>query len=161
MLNPVRAGMVRSADDWARSSHHGALGVARSPGWLSTDWLLGQFGSSRSDARARYRQFVAEGIGRASPLMDVRHRLMLGDERFTASRSKEVRLAPTPGEVARAQRRVLARSLDEYAAMHADRDEAMAMAYQSTVFSMAQIAAHFGVSVKTVSRAVAFHLRLA
>jgi transposase len=46
-------------------------------------------------------------------------------------------------------------SLDEYASKFTPRDLAMAQAYRSTAFSMSQIAAHFDVSVKTVSRAVA------
>jgi len=46
-------------------------------------------------------------------------------------------------------------TLPAYVERYADRTEAMARAYLSTAFKMAQIAAHFGVSTKTVSRAVA------
>ena len=46
-------------------------------------------------------------------------------------------------------------SLDEYALKFTSRNIAMAEAYKSTAFSMAQIAVYFGVSVKTVSRAIA------
>jgi hypothetical protein len=44
--------------------------------------------------------------------------------------------------------------LNEYRNRFADRTEAMARAYQSTAFTMPQIALAFDVSVQTVSRAV-------
>jgi putative transposase len=45
-------------------------------------------------------------------------------------------------------------SLDEYGARHADRDQAMAEAYLSGAYTMAEIGRHFAVHYMTVSRAV-------
>jgi putative transposase len=56
--------------------------------------------------------------------------------------------------VARPQRRLAAMSLEEYATGHPDRQAAMAAAYQSTAFTIAEIAAHFKVSPRTVNRAI-------
>jgi len=44
--------------------------------------------------------------------------------------------------------------LSEYAAKYPERNEAMARAYRSTAYSMREIGEFFGVSEKTVSRAV-------
>jgi DNA-binding GntR family transcriptional regulator len=41
-----------------------------------------------------------------------------------------------------------------YAALYLDRDEAMARAHQSKAYTRRQIADYFGVSIKTVSRAI-------
>jgi putative transposase len=62
VLNPVRAGLCAAAEDWPWSSFGATAGAIRAPGFLSTDWLLGQFGGDTS----RYRTFVAEGAPSAS-----------------------------------------------------------------------------------------------
>jgi putative transposase len=52
-------------------------------------------------------------------------------------------------------RRRDARPLDHYQICYADRDEAMARAYATTAYTLRDIAGHFSVSVRTVSRAIA------
>lgn len=59
-LNPVRAGLVGAAADHPWSSHRAYLGQ-EVLAWLTTDWVLGQFGSSLGAARRRFARFVAEG----------------------------------------------------------------------------------------------------
>lgn len=53
-----------------------------------------------------------------------------------------------------AQRRSLALSLQEYAETHVNRNRAMAQAYLSGAYTMAEIASYFDVHYMTVSRAV-------
>lgn len=60
-LNPVRAGMVTQPDDYLWSSHRAYLGLERIP-WLTTDWILGQFGHNAGDAIGRYSSFAADGL---------------------------------------------------------------------------------------------------
>jgi hypothetical protein len=66
-----------------------------------------------------------------------------------------LQLAEAFVEAPKAERRAVALPLTEYQVTYADRAEAMARAYRSTAFTMPQIAHAFGVSTKTVSRAVA------
>lgn len=61
-LNPVRAGMVNDHEEYPWSSHRSYLGKEFLP-WLTTDWMLGQFGKSAAKARAGYRTFVLDGLG--------------------------------------------------------------------------------------------------
>lgn len=61
-LNPVRAGMVNDPEEYPWSSHRAYLGKEFLP-WLTTDWMLGQFGKSVAKARAGYRAFVLDGLG--------------------------------------------------------------------------------------------------
>ena len=44
--------------------------------------------------------------------------------------------------------------LQDYAEKYQDRDQAMAAAYASTAFTMREIGQYFGVSYKTVARAI-------
>ena len=153
VLNPLRANMVASLDEWEWSSHSYVLGRRCPPTWLEIDWLLSMFGSERGPALEAYCSFVLQGRGIASPLEDTKHQLILGDASFIAQHQH---LGPpdTHPEASRAQRRSLALSLSDFQQRFPDRDEAMARAYFSTAFTMAQIGAHFCVAYRTVSRAV-------
>ena len=60
-LNPVRAGMVTSPEDYPWSGHRAYLGKEILP-WLTTDWMLAHFGESVTKARAAYMAFVLDGL---------------------------------------------------------------------------------------------------
>ena len=82
VLNPVRAGMVRSAKDWPWSNYRSTAGWDDAPEWLNTDWLLSAFGAKRKPAMEAYRKFVSEGRGLRSPWEDLKRQIYLGDEAF-------------------------------------------------------------------------------
>ncbi|WP_434148396.1 transposase [Methylocaldum gracile subsp. desertum] len=63
VLNPVRAGMVGDVGDWPWSSYAAMVGLAPSPAWLQTHWLLGPFGRQRKRAIVGYIDFVRAGVG--------------------------------------------------------------------------------------------------
>jgi len=52
VLNPVRAKMVRRAQDCPWSSYRATAGLEDAPSFLTTDWILEQFGSSAKKAQA-------------------------------------------------------------------------------------------------------------
>lgn len=153
VLNPVRAGMVSHPEKWAWSSYTRVIGITGAPEWLDVDWLLGQFGRNRNGAVMAYRHFVLEGIGQSSPLSQTRHQLLLGDDAFIEKHRQENR-GEEVSELTRAHKRSIALSLEEYQARSANRDEAMAKAYLSGAYTMAEIGLFFGVHYMTVSRAV-------
>ncbi len=67
VLNPVRAGLRKRAEDWPWSSYRATAGMATAPDWLTTDWLIDCFGGRRG--KEAYRKFVAAGMtDRNSPL---------------------------------------------------------------------------------------------
>lgn len=154
VLNPVRAKMVDLVDDWPWSSHRFYIGDAPPPSWLESDWILAQFGNCRSQAVAAYRTFVSAGIDKASPLVETRHQILLGDDEFV-SEHQHLQQSEELVETVRVARGALALTLSEYRSRFPDRTEAMARAYLSTAFTMPMIALVFGVSAKTVGRAVA------
>ena len=153
VLNPVRAGMVELPEQWSWSSYGVMAGLSPAPDWIDQDWLLGQFGSHRQEAINAYKRFVLEGKGVNSPLALTQHQLLLGDDAFI-ERYRQESQPEVLRELSKAHRRTLAKTLAEYKTEIADRDQAMAQAYLSGAYTMAEIGEHFGVHYMTVSRAV-------
>jgi REP element-mobilizing transposase RayT len=153
VLNPLRAGMVESLDEWPWSSYACTMGQAPCPSWLNTTSILRHFGAEPHAAIEAYHHFVIAGIGRDNPLKKTQHQLLLGDEKFLA---KARELAPSNEflAVAKTYRRAVSLPLEQYRTTYPQRDEAVARAYHSTAYTMAQIANHFGISAKTVGRAI-------
>jgi REP element-mobilizing transposase RayT len=60
-LNPVRASIVTRTEEYPWSGHHAYLGKETLP-WLTTDWVLTQFGESVDKARKAYLDFVVDGL---------------------------------------------------------------------------------------------------
>lgn len=153
VLNPVRAGMVATPDAWPWSSYAITCCDAPAPEWLSTDWLLNQFGVQRADAIHAYREFVSDGFGRPSPLLNTRHNLVLGDDDFV-KRLHDGEALVDKTETSRSQKKGVALALHEYRRSFANPAQAMATAYLDGAYTMAEVATHFAVHYRTVSRAV-------
>ncbi|RLA44005.1 MAG: addiction module toxin RelE [Gammaproteobacteria bacterium] len=156
VLNPVRAGMVELPEQWPWSSYLAMAVLSPAPEWIDQDWLLGQFGALRKTAINAYKRFVLEGRGVDSPLALTQHQLLLGDEAFVARHHQQDQ-PQVLRELSKAHRRTLAKPLGEYQTQIIDRDQAMAQAYLSGAYTMAEIGEHFGVHYMTVSRAVKRH----
>ncbi|MEW6131621.1 MAG: transposase [Pseudomonadota bacterium] len=153
VLNPLRAKMVKRLEAWPWSSYLATCGQVPAPAWLQTDWILAQFGKQRVSATRKYVQFVHEGARLPSVWTQLQGQIYLGSEAFVKKMQSKIEQAPTLGEIPRAQRRALTRSLAEFEKRY-ERKEAMARAYLSGQHTMAAIARHFGVHYSTVSRMV-------
>lgn len=66
VLNPVRAGLCRDAAGWKWSSSRATAGLEWVPGFLTVGDILVEFSNRPDEARAAYRDFVADGIRVAS-----------------------------------------------------------------------------------------------
>jgi putative transposase len=71
VLNPVRAGICESPEDWPWSSYRACAGLDFAPRFLAVTKHLRFFGRAPSAARRAYRQFVRDGVDAARP--GVRH----------------------------------------------------------------------------------------
>jgi putative transposase len=152
VLNPVRAGLVALPQDWEWSSYRCTAEDADAPSWLDTQWLLKQFAPTPHAAIPAYRDFIARGISADSPFRGAKHDLLLGAPLSMENVQRAASNAPS--DIVRRQRCISLMSLAQYESQFDVRDEAMARAFHSTAFTMKQIGIHFGVSSKTVSRAV-------
>ena len=116
VLNPVRAGMVRSPADWVWSSYRALAGLSAPPPWLWLRSILESFHpTDRLAAMAGYRDFVARGIGSAaaSPLENLVAQLYLGSQGFIARVEEMVRNRAWAAENSRSQQYVRAFGLTE------------------------------------------------
>jgi REP element-mobilizing transposase RayT len=145
VLNPVRAGIRRRVEDWPWSSYRATIGRMEKPAWLTTDWVLGQFGRRRGAAIRAYRRFVVEGVGREvwGALVG---RIYFGDERFVRGVQKDEEIP----EVPRVQRRPVRPGLKDL--MGRGTPAEVGRAYVEHGYRLGEIAAHLGVHYSTVSR---------
>jgi len=60
VLNPVRAGVCDSADQWRRSSYLTLAGEARPTAFLTSGWVLDHFGTDKQRAQKAFRTFIRD-----------------------------------------------------------------------------------------------------
>jgi len=167
VLVPVRSGAVRGPADWPWTSYRFTLGSETAPAWVRRDELLALVPGTEGTPAERYARYVSEGIAQAertetAPAQAERAgnttenttaQPYLGEDRL-AGRIKSAPKRVRTREFPRAERRPLAQELGHYRRACRTRDEAMARAYLSGVFTMREIGDYFGVHYMTVSRAV-------
>jgi DNA-binding CsgD family transcriptional regulator len=151
VLNPVRAGMVRSAKDWPWSSYRATIGRDSGLPYLATDWLLAAFGKRKAVAIERYKKFVSEGKGQPSPWSFLRNQIFLGSEQFVGRMQALIDGDRELREVPSSQRRPTPGALAEYETASKSRNEAIYQAYMSGGYTLKQIGEHFGLHYSTVS----------
>ena len=153
-LNPVRAGMVRSAKDWPWSSYRATAGMAEGAACLTTDWVLGGLAKTRNAAQQRYQDFVQQGKGQPSPWQSLKSQIYLGNDEFVLDVQCKINPEQSLKDIPKKQKQAPIKPLDYFANLGKTRDENMAEAYLSGHYTLEQVGQHFGVSYATVSRAV-------
>lgn len=146
VLNPVRVKGKGEIGAWKWSSYRATAGLASVPEFLSTDWILEQFGKKRAKAQKQYRAFVREGLENR-PWEELKGQIYLGSEAFIERHC--------PGnqalkEIPRVQLKAVKPSLERIFAKSGKR--AIVQAYKEHGYRLQEIAAHLGVHYATVSR---------
>ncbi len=82
-LNPVRAKMVSSPEEYKWSSYR-FYSEGEAPSWLSTGFVLGYFGSEPEEQSRSYRTYIMEAIGKKffDPLSGSVASTILGSDDF-------------------------------------------------------------------------------
>ena len=183
VLNPVRAGLAARPEDWSWSSYRAMAGlqiptsmpVSSQPepqpmpspqtplpspedmSFLSTDWLLAQFGPDETHARQRYRDFVAAGIGQNSPWPQLQSQLFLGNETFIDALKETIPEKTAVPEIPKQQRYAKRPPLEEIFSSGRSkkkRDEAIIAGHLTYGYEQKEIAAFLGIHYTTVSRII-------
>lgn len=154
VLNPVRAGLARSAQEWSWSSYRATVGLVEVPSWLHTDWLLMSFGSTRDLARKEYRRFVRAGNRQPPPWSQLRQQIYLGDESFIEATQTMIKNRAMLTDVPAPQYQPVPKPLSHYESLAPDRDSAIVAAYQAGGRSMREIGDHFALDPSRVSQIV-------
>jgi REP element-mobilizing transposase RayT len=145
-LNPTRTSppLRTRPEDWPWSSYPALLGLAPTPSWLTTGWVLAQFASAVEVARGRLETFVNDALG--APADELCDGIFLAGEQLV--RAKTSGLTPIP-EIPRAHWQPLRPSLAEVFGARAD---PILSAYREYGYTLREIAAHVGCSYSTISR---------
>ncbi|HEX7126750.1 MAG TPA: transposase [Thermodesulfobacteriota bacterium] len=184
VLNPVRAELVDSPEDWPWSSFRATAGLAPCPPWLTTDWLLGHFGTRRATATEAYQRFVAEGLARDRSLWsEMRGRAVLGSQAFVSEIRARVAAVEDPdllspvaepwpetpsmdevlAGVAAAYRLPVAELMEPRTPYREARRVAIFLARRVARRGLAEVAARFGAgkaAVSKVARAIGSRVRV-
>lgn len=155
----MRTGTVRSAENYRWSSYRGTAGLEKPEPFLTVDWILGQFGTKRSQAQKSYRQFVREGIETSSPWEELRGGVILGSETFMERMEPFLEDKMTSREIPRAERfahrpplgKIV--SSGQFKSKQA-RDRAVREAHVSYGYTIVEIARQLGLHYTTISKVV-------
>ncbi|MBM4141935.1 MAG: addiction module toxin RelE [Nitrospira sp.] len=153
VLNPVRAGVVRSPKEWQWSSYGSTTGYRKGIPCLTTEWILLQFGNERKEASRRYREFVHEGLKEESPLKEVKGQLFLGEDSFIERFQQLMKDKETLKEIPRLQRYVARPLLEEILKKRKLEDVSIYRAHVKYGYTLKEIGEYLGVHYTTVSRA--------
>jgi putative transposase len=159
VLNPVRAKAVTRPEQWQWSSYRGMAGFEKPHPSLTTDWVLGQFGASRTEAERRYREFVRNGVGVGRIWKEVRGQSLLGEEGFAEELMGYVKGQRDVREIPRSQRYADRPTLEkiftaEIVGKKKKRDKNIVDAVERYGYSQREIAEHLGMHYTTISRIV-------
>ena len=155
VLNPVRTRTVRQPEKYKWSSYRATAGIIDAPDFLSTDWLLRQFGKQKKSAALQYQKYVLAGVGQPSPWRNLRRQILLGDDEFVAN--MEVLLSDV-GEIREyqlKQRRSNRPSLERLFAKVKDknqRNDAIRSAHIDHLYSLNEIGQFVGLHFATISK---------
>ncbi|WP_428356864.1 transposase [Methyloprofundus sp.] len=152
VLNPLRAkGMVQNIDDWPWSNYLAMIDKAHKFDWLTTDWILTQYGESREQAKRSYQQFVLEGVGQSIDLWsELKGQIYLGNEEFVATMQNKIDITQDDLNIPKKQKRALAKPLSEIAQQAEDRNSAITTAYATGEYSQREIGEYFDLHPSTV-----------
>jgi putative transposase len=153
VLNPLRARMVASLDDWPWSSHGFVMGYHPSPPWFDSLYLLSHFEADLNAARANYLEYTLDGLSARRPLDEVQHQLFLGEIPEARNRKRNKSHLES-SEISRANKTALLPSLSSYFPKGKDIKHGVIKANATGAFTLSEIARACGMSRRTVCRII-------
>ena len=131
---------------WPWSSYRSTVGLDPARAFLAADELLAAFAPQPARAKRRLRAFVAAGLA-ARPFEELRGQVFLGSETFAATYASAPRATR---DIPRAQRQPVRPPLADLLAV--DGERAIATAYRTFGYRLAEIADQLGLHPTTVGR---------
>ena len=164
-LNPVRAGIVTSPEEYRWSSFRYYIATGKAPKWLKRNFILGYFDGKPAAAMKQYKDFVCSLLEKEyeSPLAHLPHSMILGSsqfvaeikERFITGKHPERDLPSLRAMIDRPELEVIEQAVDSR--LHGDANLArqlkMFLCHRYSGKKLTEIGARFGVSESAVSQA--------
>lgn len=158
VLNPVRARMVKTVEQWRWSSYAMTVGNRKAPAYLTTDWILSLFDSKREAAQKQYCEFVRDGLHRESPWEELKGQVLLGKENFVLRFKSRLSDKENVKEIPR-QQRYAARPQLEKLFKNIDsrikRNKLICTAHIKHGYKLNEIANYLHIHYTTVSKIIA------
>ena len=161
-LNPVKAGIVERPEDYKWSSYNSMIGKEKPPSFLTTDWVLSQFGSKRKSAEDNYKSFIRVGIDKndgygSKKLKEV---LVYGDNNFIQRFKDSIKEKRDIKEIIKRERyagrpKIEAVITDDLKADKNMRNKKIADLAYSWGYTQKDIADHLNVHYSSVSKILA------
>jgi putative transposase len=151
VLNPVRARLRK----W--SSYLGTAGRVLAHRSLTTDWVLGQFGGTRTKTQKAYRRYVQEGVGKENIWDEVKGQVLLGREEFVEKLGSRLRKQKAIADIPKSQRYAnrprLEKIFSEKVLQSKEvRNRKIGEAVEKYGYTQREIADHLGLHFTSVSR---------
>ena len=113
ILNPVRASMVASPQEYQWSSYRATAGLGPAPEWLHASELVPYFGDA-SSWQKNYISYVGEGIEKPDPIWNgLRRRIFLGSEDWLRKMRQKVTIKWRQSDIPHDQRAATRPSMGE------------------------------------------------
>jgi hypothetical protein len=133
-------------------------GIEKAHPCLTTDWVLGQFGSKKRTAEKRYGAFVMDGIGGHRIWDEIKGQSIIGERDFVDRLIYFVRGYEGVKDISKSQRYLNRPGLTEIfkntRGEKGRRDRGIAEAIERWGYSGREVANHLGLHYSTVSRLI-------
>lgn len=157
MLNPVRGGIAFHPQEWHWSSYRQTMGFSKRWKFLSTNWILSQFGKKLATARKSFQRFVQNGIDDPNSIWDdVKGQILLGSQTWVASFQDILEDNKNRLEVPRKQRLASRAPLEEiiFPRENPKRNRLIYKAHVKYGYTLKEIADFLDIHYTTVSKIV-------
>jgi putative transposase len=155
--NPVRAKLVKKAEEWKWSSYRATAGRSKPHPCLTTNWILGQLGDTQEGEEREYRKFVQEGIHQESIWKGVKGQSILGREDFVRRLRPYLQRYSKVPEIPKEQRFLSRPSLEDLFAgrtlqHRGRRNEKIKEAVERHGYRQREVADHLSMHFTSISR---------
>ncbi len=162
VLNPVRAGIVRSPEEYHWSSYRVTAGFDRCSHCICKEAVIYRFTGDREfegSAESAYSAFVIDGLREEIPPFEIKGDLILGDREFIESVKDRIAVSKDNSDFPKYQRTVCRPDLDELlnpltVSLKETRNDAIRKAYNEFGYSQNDIAVFLKIHYSTVYRIV-------
>lgn len=104
VLNPVRANMAKSPDEWAWSSYLATAGYKKPHACLEINWVLRQLASDSRPMEKAYREFVRQGAEPGLIWKNVKAQSVFGEDAFMERLAEHIKGKREIPEISKRQR---------------------------------------------------------
>ncbi len=154
VLNPVKARIVKRAENWKWSSYQATTGRSLVPEWLSVEYLLSQFSRQKKAAIRKYEAFVEEGL-KNGPIWDqLKNQVYLGDAKFIEKALSHLDEQQQDVQIPKSQKRPIPQALEYYERHTLNRNDAIINAYLSGGYSYEELGRYFSLHFTTVGKII-------